>query len=250
MDDVKDKMKGIFKKVNKTLSSSSGNFQGQGRVLGSATDTREQPIVSPLAQRFSAPSNSRPNPPKKNSSLLNPCEPLNSSGKKSTVNESTYSETDEIDARDRISGKVGEFVSCEPPKESIDVVLRIMRNVAREPGNDKFRRIRLGNPKIKQAVVDVNGAMELLKSVGFVVEDEEGETWGKMGFPEEKQLCLINEALILLERWSMADSIPDTSAPVSEKSQPNEKIDRQVSFIQILFLLFFLIDPYLMENEN
>ncbi|CAA6664818.1 unnamed protein product [Spirodela intermedia] len=282
MDDVKDKMKGLFKKVNKTFSapSSSGRFQGQGRVLGSVADAGEQPAVSPLVQRFSAPSNSRPNPqkaarpagsatkvdPKPSRAFdFSPWDPLISSGKR-TVNgsspevfqshggsrlssseeeitsrvesgfagngsvESWPDDRDraEIEARDDVAARIGEFVSSEPPKESVEVVLRLMKNVVREPDNDKFRRIRMGNPKIKQAVSAVNGAVELLECVGFRLEDEEGETWAKMDFPEEKQISLIKEAATLLERWTTADSTTTPSAATTEKLPEKEKIDRHV----------------------
>lgn len=302
MDDVKDKMKGLFKKVNKTFAapSSSGRFQGQGRVLGSVADAGEQPAVSPLVQRFSAPSTSRTNPqkaarpagsatrvdPKPSASIqrpenersagqFSPWDPLISSGKR-TVNgsapevfeshggsrlyppeeeitsrvESGFAgngsveswpadmDTAEIEARDYLAGRVGEFVSSEPPKDSVEVVLRLMKNVVREPDNDKFRRIRMGNPKIKQAVSAVNGAVELLECVGFRLEDEEGETWAKMDFPEEKQISLIKEAVTLLERWTIADSKPTPSVATTEKLPEKEKIDRQVLVLPSLFWVF------------
>ena len=43
----------------------------------------------------------------------------------------------------------------------------------------KFRRIRLSNPKIKQVITDVQGALELMMAVGFVLSEneEDGETY-------------------------------------------------------------------------
>ena len=43
----------------------------------------------------------------------------------------------------------------------------------------KFRRVRLSNPKIKEAITDVNGALELMMCVGFVLSenDDDGETY-------------------------------------------------------------------------
>ena len=43
----------------------------------------------------------------------------------------------------------------------------------------KFRRVRLSNPKIKEAITDVQGALELMMAVGFVLSenDEDGETY-------------------------------------------------------------------------
>mmetsp|Transcript_4144 Transcript_4144/g.11405 ORF Transcript_4144/g.11405 Transcript_4144/m.11405 type:complete len:422 (-) Transcript_4144:1264-2529(-) len=41
----------------------------------------------------------------------------------------------------------------------------------------KFRRVRLSNTKIKAAITDIHGALELMLSVGFVLNEEDGETY-------------------------------------------------------------------------
>jgi len=41
----------------------------------------------------------------------------------------------------------------------------------------KFRRVRLGNAKIKAAIVDVEGAFDLMMSVGFSLIEEDGESF-------------------------------------------------------------------------
>ncbi|XP_078444437.1 plant UBX domain-containing protein 2 [Wolffia australiana] len=259
MDDVKGKMKGILKKVNKTLSASTstGKFQGQGRVLGSAAVEKERPVVSPLVERLSAPSDLRltggatkvdpkpkPSPSSHGRSEFSPWEPLISSGNRSASEilrphassqiqqprEASYVDEPaaDIETRDFMAGRIGEFVSSEPPKDSIDVVLRLIKNVVREPDNDKFRKIRMGNPKIKQAVGEVNGATEVLESVGFRIEDDGGEIWAKMEVPEDRQIVLIKEAVNLLERWTMADSTPTPPLTDLDKQPAEEKMDRQV----------------------
>jgi len=40
----------------------------------------------------------------------------------------------------------------------------------------KFRRVRLANPKISQAIVETEGALDLLMSTGFELKEEEGES--------------------------------------------------------------------------
>ncbi|MQL74190.1 hypothetical protein Taro_006551, partial [Colocasia esculenta] len=295
MEDVKDKMKGFMKKVNKSFSSasSSSKFQGQGRVLGSAAPSGGQPGVSPLVQRFSTPASAarananklpprpggdgsvvgpRPsgglgprdsNPP---AAQFSPFDTLVSSGTRS-VNGSApevvecpvcsrpYASEEEVSAhvescleanggggevalddrdvteievRDELSGRVGEFVSSEPSKESAEVVVRLLRNVVREPDNDKFRRIRMSNPKISQAVGTVKGAVELLECVGFRLGEEDGETWATMELPGERQISLINEAITLLERWKLEDSAPMPSVAAVNSLPVQEKVDRQV----------------------
>jgi hypothetical protein len=46
------------------------------------------------------------------------------------------------------------------------------------PGEDaaKFPKVRSANPKIKAAIVNVQGAVELLLSTGFELEEQEGES--------------------------------------------------------------------------
>jgi hypothetical protein len=48
-----------------------------------------------------------------------------------------------------------------------------------EEASSKFRRVRLSNPKIKEAITDVQGALELMLCVGFVLSenDDDGETY-------------------------------------------------------------------------
>ena len=48
-----------------------------------------------------------------------------------------------------------------------------------EETSAKFRRVRLSNPKIKAAITDVHGALDLMMSVGFVLRenDDDGETY-------------------------------------------------------------------------
>ena len=40
----------------------------------------------------------------------------------------------------------------------------------------KFRKVRLGNPKIKAAIVDVEGAVDLMMSTGFQIAEQDGES--------------------------------------------------------------------------
>ncbi|KAG7372586.1 PUB domain containing protein [Nitzschia inconspicua] len=48
------------------------------------------------------------------------------------------------------------------------------QDAADEDAAAKFRKVRLSNPKIKAAVVDVTGALDLMMSVGFQLLDDDG----------------------------------------------------------------------------
>ncbi|CAD6225041.1 unnamed protein product [Miscanthus lutarioriparius] len=92
------------------------------------------------------------------------------------------------------------YLAADPPLASVEVVKRLLGNLLREPGNDKFRRVRLGNPRIKEAVANRKGGVELLEAVGFSVGDEGGEPFAVMGeVPSDARLNGIRRAVLLLE---------------------------------------------------
>jgi hypothetical protein len=62
--------------------------------------------------------------------------------------------------------------SSEVVHPSVSILRKLIVN-ATTKDEDKFRKVRLANPKIRQSVTDVPGAVELLLSVGFVILHEE-----------------------------------------------------------------------------
>jgi len=71
----------------------------------------------------------------------------------------------------------------EAATKSIATMRKLIVNATTKGQNDadesssKFRRVRLTNPKIKCVITDVHGALELMLSVGFVLSEEDGETF-------------------------------------------------------------------------
>ncbi|KAK9276904.1 hypothetical protein L1049_006441 [Liquidambar formosana] len=133
-------------------------------------------------------------------------------------------------SRSELEACVTAFVSGKPPEGSVEVVLKLLHNIVREPENAKFRRIRMGNPKIREAVAEVAGGVELLECVGFELIEEGGEMWAVMEVPTEERISLINKALSLLEQPKVEKLVSTASA---EKPDPNEqiepkKVDRQI----------------------
>ncbi|PKA61443.1 hypothetical protein AXF42_Ash014360 [Apostasia shenzhenica] len=266
MGDVKGKMKGLMKKINKPYSSTPTAFTGKGHVLGSApssssstscTPANANPSRLPPPTRPSAPANP---PVPKNSSSFDPFEPLITSGKRSgsagsaaTVLEcpvcslpflSEEAVSDHIDSclgpsKDAgssvdVASRVSDFLTAEPADVSTDVVIKLLRNVAREPGNEKFRRIRMGNPKIKEAIVDVRGGLELLESVGFKIVEEDGESLATMEEPKPENIVAIQETISLIERWRSKDLAVSVNGTAEsgqlelERASEPQKIDRKV----------------------
>lgn len=141
--------------------------------------------------------------------------------------------SDEAEGRSELEACVGTFVSAKPPESSVDVLLKLFRNIAREPENAKFRRIRLSNPKIKEAIGDVAGGVELLEFVGFELKEEGGEMWAVMDQPGEEQIRMINKAVVLLEPKKFEgkkkiDDAPAVVPSIVDKPMEKEKIDRQI----------------------
>ncbi|CDP00832.1 unnamed protein product [Coffea canephora] len=140
-------------------------------------------------------------------------------------------EFDDGDGREEAKGElevcVGAYVSGKPSEGSMDVILKLLKNVVREPENGKFRKIRMGNPKIKEAIGDVVGAVELLECVGFKLNEDGEEMWAVMDVPSKEQLGLIQGAISLLEPQKVEESPSTAPAKVDEPDEPKE-IDRQI----------------------
>lgn len=50
-----------------------------------------------------------------------------------------------------------------PGAPAVSILTRLLRNIVASPSDLKYRRLRLQNPKIKDAVVDATGGIELLQ---------------------------------------------------------------------------------------
>jgi len=92
--------------------------------------------------------------------------------------------------------------------KSLSIMRKLINNATTkgQQGNDetssKFRRVRLTNPKIKEAIADVNGALELMMCTGFVLSesDADGETY--LVFPPgEKGSSWLSSALAMMESY-------------------------------------------------
>lgn len=82
------------------------------------------------------------------------------------------------------------------------VLIRLLSNIIQNPEDAKYRRIRLTNPKIKTAVVDVDGALELLLACGFQIvteAEEEGAGGATLVLESGDPLDLLQNAVTLLQ---------------------------------------------------
>eukprot|EP00929_Paragymnodinium_shiwhaense_P118087 TRINITY_DN8976_c0_g1_i2.p1 TRINITY_DN8976_c0_g1~~TRINITY_DN8976_c0_g1_i2.p1 ORF type:complete len:187 (-),score=68.38 TRINITY_DN8976_c0_g1_i2:473-1033(-) len=60
----------------------------------------------------------------------------------------------------------------EQAQETLEILDKLIRNVVRNPTEEKFRTIKLGNPKIAAAITNVPGAVEVLQEMGFKSDGE------------------------------------------------------------------------------
>lgn len=130
-------------------------------------------------------------------------------------------EKDQPDCASEVEACVGAYVSGRPPEGSVDVVIRLLKNIVKEPENAKFRRVRMSNPKIREAVGEVAGCVELIEYVGFKLVEEEGEMWAIMDVPSEENIRMIKKAITLIEPQKVEDTPASGSA--STKAVEDEK---------------------------
>ncbi|KAK9713551.1 hypothetical protein RND81_06G034600 [Saponaria officinalis] len=134
----------------------------------------------------------------------------------------------EDESKNEVGSCVGVYISGNPPEGSIDVVLRLFGNIVKDPENQKFRRIRMSNPKIRETVGDVVGGVELLERVGFELKEEEGEMWAVMDTPSKEGIMVISETIQLLEQTKNIGKSSTPSLKVDDKVKEPEIIDRQI----------------------
>jgi len=60
----------------------------------------------------------------------------------------------------------------EAAADTLALLDKLTRNIVRNPGEEKFRKINLTNPKIKAAIADVPNAVGLLQQMGWVMDGE------------------------------------------------------------------------------
>ncbi len=143
------------------------------------------------------------------------------------------------DSSDKSVQDLGEAVRMlllgGPSNATLGVFVRLLSNILGDSKAEKFRRVRLANPKIRETVGMALGGVEFLESVGFHLIADEEEVVAVMDDPSETQLGRIKQALVLLEPHYVSGSLPSITAS-QLSSQPSvpanqlelRKVDRQV----------------------
>ncbi|KAM3382366.1 plant UBX domain-containing protein 2 isoform X2 [Capsicum galapagoense] len=108
--------------------------------------------------------------------------------------------------------------------------MKLLKNIGKEPMNDKFRKIRIGNLKIKEAIGDVVGGVELLEFVGFKLKEEGDKICAVVDVPSEEQLVVLRNVVSLLEPNKVEELASASQIKESEPIEP-KKIGRQVKVL-------------------
>ncbi|CAA2956286.1 Hypothetical predicted protein [Olea europaea subsp. europaea] len=136
------------------------------------------------------------------------------------------SEKEIEDSKNEVEACFTAYLSGNPSAGSLDVVLKLLKNIVKEPDNTKFRKIRMGNPKVKDAIGDILGGVELFEFMGFELKEESGEMWLVMDAPSEERLGLVKNVISLLEPKKVEEPSSAAPANLGEPMEP-KKVDRQ-----------------------
>ncbi|EIE26580.1 hypothetical protein COCSUDRAFT_52390 [Coccomyxa subellipsoidea C-169] len=80
-------------------------------------------------------------------------------------------------------------------QETLTVIEKLTKNVAVNPTEEKYKRVRLTNDKIRAALVNVPGAVEALLALGWARDDEEEALFVPKGrYFSMAEVRLIDEA--------------------------------------------------------
>lgn len=126
---------------------------------------------------------------------------------------------------DQTKVALGVFLSGGPSRETMDVFVRIFRNILNSPDLEKFRKIRLSNPKIHDTVGMALGGVELLEAVGFDYQTEQDEIWAVMGAPSVSQVKALQAVISELEACTHGP--PKEEVNLKQKPPVRRKVDRQ-----------------------
>lgn len=112
--------------------------------------------------------------------------------------------------------------------QAVPVLAKYLSNIQQNPTDPKYRRIRVSNKVFVEKIKDLKGAVEFLKGVGFLEDDQrtaEGtvETYLSLPEPDQDALARVDDALLALEQ----------GGPVSLKLYRDPKV-RSCAFWQFL----------------
>ncbi|KAG2452929.1 hypothetical protein HYH02_002268 [Chlamydomonas schloesseri] len=93
--------------------------------------------------------------------------------------------------------------------ETVEMIHKLVYNTAVQPKEEKFRKVRLGNPKIQAVLAEVPGAIDAMLALGWALEDAEGEQF--LVVPAGKFLGMQQVRIVEAARDKLAKEVKDQS---------------------------------------
>lgn len=240
MEDLQAKGKDLIKKLQSSFKPTK--FQGQGRKLGSSeasSSNTPQGVPNRFQERPLGNTKAAPNTNFEHRNVgQRALSRAATAEKKKIVPETPVGRNTEEDAgydnrnksmnvptETEVEDAVAFYFSAGPLPSSVEILKKIFGNIIGDPTVEKFRKIRLANPKISEAVGEATGGIELLQVVGFELETDESnkELFAIIREATQKHLTNLKKALTLIESYSG----PPSSSSNSVRLIPKKR-DRQV----------------------
>ncbi|KAL3148606.1 hypothetical protein ABBQ38_014034 [Trebouxia sp. C0009 RCD-2024] len=178
MDEVTSKLKKLFKSKPKS-------FKGQGQKLGQTASTASSaPARAPQSYQRAypqqPPARGKPSPAVSNRQLGLQSAPVAERfdiPPASVVTTGAYIVPDD-ESPTEAQQEASVLLSSAPRRTAAaEILSKVLRNIVEHPTEPKYRKLKLNNKKVEQAVVNVDGGLELLQASGFelVFEDSSPE---------------------------------------------------------------------------
>jgi len=108
----------------------------------------------------------------------------------------------------------------------------VLRNIIANPTDEKFQKLKLSNPKVKEGLVSINGAVDFLCSCGFAQIEDQLVYEGHLSMKLPKTgLSLLNKYSPEIRQTPNPD-VPKTEVPVDDSEVPRRERNTQVLLLK------------------
>jgi len=108
---------------------------------------------------------------------------------------------------------------------SLEILERLLYNIAVMPKEEKYRRIKLSNPKIKANITDIPEARKYLTLLGWALIDEEGVEF--LTLPAKISITMNHVRDIQTAQQELSKKQRDLKRSASAASLPSNNSDQQ-----------------------
>lgn len=116
-------------------------------------------------------------------------------------------------------------LAAVPENASLEILEKLLYNIAVLPTEAKYRRIKLSNPKIKANIADIPEARQVLTLLGWDLIDEEGEEF--LTLPANKNITMAHVRDIQTAQQELSKKQRDLKRSASTASLPSNNSDHQ-----------------------